>query len=419
MRGIYKRRRTAGEIGNSAVNSGNISSGQVSQNHLASGTLPLLGYIYGFNLVWVNSGQIIIRSGIAADQSGGVLLGFNNNQTITLSGTNNGPLSTDISPIGNVSITTSGTLVSGNNFFQIWPIRTGTGLLAFSGTNAIVGSGGDVLNQCFPGDLIGSSGQSFWQVTTVNSGTITTSISGSLTSGSVFQVIENAFFATSGQNSQQINNILSGSLLNLVSVPFVSGNAIPGFIGTLPNSSGGAQSNLMVWLGQGLSGTTTWISTQRTTPLLSGIVGYTNAYRRIGSLIYNGFSGTIEQFSQIAAGNYREYDFEINQGVNVLVNIGAATAYAALSCTTILPPTANGPIINMENAASGNSVTLSVRRRNTGDSAVTRANRVVSQSGNNVTVTTFVPWDGQAIDYVNSTTGGTASIRVIGYKETL
>lgn len=418
---------TAGSVGSGSVQSGNIASGQIGRGHISSGILSTEGYIRGLKLYYISSGQIVVSSGFCYDQSGYVQIGTLTNITINISGSNNGPGGMDISPIGNVSILTSGLIVSGAvNSFLWWPIRTGTGNLTISGTYVAGLSGTDFINQVAVGDLVGRSGSSFWRATVVNSGNITISLSGGLSSGAV-QVIENAYFCTSGQISQKVDNLLSGVSLSLVSVPFASGGTIPGFIGGSPNSSGAGtmgQSHLMTWIGKGQSGVSAWLSTQRTTPLISGILGYVDNYRRIGSVIYNGASGVILPFSQMWDATTRRVVLEIAtaQHKNRIGSSLSATSWTSIDCTTIAPPTATSVLINLLNLAPQAAVTFSVRQRNTGGNDNTR--NMYSSVGSGQRDSNYVECacDGaQYIDYIFATAPGNTPgfIEGGGYVETL
>jgi hypothetical protein len=417
----------SGQIGSGTIGGIHIASGQIGNNQFASGNMPNPGYLYGLGLTWVSSGQIIVGSGVAMDSTGYTNIWLPTRTTVMISGTNGGPASMDISPIGNVSILTSGSIVSGaTNMFLLWPMKTGTGLIAFSGTAGIVGSGGDSLNQIAVGDLVGTSGQSFWRVTAVNSGTFTTAISGGLTSGSKLNIIENAFFSTSGQISCVVNNILSGISMTLGGVPKASGNTVPGFIGGAPNNvTSGFQSYLMAWVSQGLSGTTAFLSTQRTTPLVSGINGYQTYFRRVGSVIYNGFSGQIVPFDQWGNAGYGKFtQFEVPNHTNNTVIFsgtlsGLAAVWAGLDCSKVAPPTATAIKFNAINTSPTSGGAIYFRKRGAGESTGTRNIRSMGLQSGLITSYLFdCACDGvQSIEYAWPISGLQLQLDVVGYFE--
>lgn len=413
------------DIGSGQIVSGLIGSGQVGSKHVASGVLPSLGYVYGLGLEYVNSGRIFMRSGIARDSTDSVFLVLPDQQNITISGTNAGVNGMDISPIGNVHILTSGQVVSGPDMYNHFPIRTGTGLIAVSGLTAIVGSGGDVLYQAAVGDLVGSSGQGFWRVTAVNSGIMTVAVSGGGVSGSIFQVIENAYFTTSGATSRYIDRILSGVSMSISNVPSASGSAVPGFIGGAPGASGGTvQSYLMTWIGNGLSGTGVFLSTQRTRPMYSGVIGWIESgFRRVGSVMYNGASGMVIPFNQVGYGTARSVTFEIatQEHQSRALAGGNATSWTPLIGSIITPPTLESLLLGVILVQAGVATSLYVRNRDQGSSTTTRPLRTfVERSGSGETIV-ILPCNPAALfDYVmGNGTSNPGIIEVGGYWENL
>lgn len=266
----------SGDMANSSVVSGSVTARSFDASHFISGLL--LNYIYGFGLTYINAQQITVNFGSTLDKSGIVLITTNAQTNIFISGTLNGAGNIDASPVGAAAqqVLSSGTTVSGFWMFSgfTWPVRSGTGTMYISGTNVVGFSGTDFVNQVAVNDLIGTWRSGLYRVATVSSGLIALAgIGGGVTnkSGAFINIIENAFFCVSGRTTSQVNNITSDQIMVLASVPGFSGN-VSGmcYIGSQPN----VQTNLNVFVGTGASGTASFISTQRTQPLVSGMIGY-------------------------------------------------------------------------------------------------------------------------------------------------
>jgi len=329
---------TSGYIGNNAVTSGNIASGQVGINalssglvsglvlsgqlgsgqiaavHISSGTLlgisgiiitpglsgitistsglggsssgsstPPIGYIYGLRMTGCfasGTQSFIVQSGYAADMSGSTTIKLATNQTVYLSGNLNGKNNLDACNIGSAAQSFAGAPSNFYGYFMAsgftWPVRSGTGLMTISGTACHGASGTDFLSQVAVGDLIGVWGSGMYNVGSVNSGIITLVVSGSILSGSPVNIVESPTIAQSGLLAYNIAGMYGTSSGDYLSCTSGTGLTVSGncsgkiWIGQAPQW----QSPMYVFVGTGLSGTAAFVSTQRTTPLVSGMVGY-------------------------------------------------------------------------------------------------------------------------------------------------
>jgi len=258
-------------IGNAAVNSGNIASGQIGADHLASGILGLLSLSSGDVTSGFIGNAAVVSGSIGSGQIGGfhVQSGFiypGSNVTITVDSNNNYQISATVS--GGVAVNTltfaSGLALNSGSFFDgSVPMIAGVAsggivsnmLASGSVTTSSIASGSVTLDSLASGvqaSFIVASGS-------IGSGSLAPGsvVSGTIGSGSVtgFDIVSGLVYAGANivvtmdaQNKYQVSATPSGSLsvlpltvtsgLRLGSGTFYDGST-PMAIGL---SSGGVQS---------------------------------------------------------------------------------------------------------------------------------------------------------------------------------
>lgn len=163
------------------------------------------------------------------------------------------------------------------------------------------------------------------------------------------------------------------------------------------------------WICRGPSGTTVFLSTQRTTPLLATVTPatYGEHYRRLSPVLnYSDGSGNpaLYEFSESGQGPHRTRQWEEAPSGPFAPLSGAdpVGSWTWVSLHKAIPPTATRARLTMlfNNPAISNS--MSIRASGRGSTALGRAARLVAQAGDEASdvVEVVTDWS-QAIDVVN------------------
>lgn len=326
------------------------------------------GYIYGLDLAYASASTFTVAAGIARDATNAVDITLASPVTVTVTGTSAAALGTDAKSLSGTGAVTSGAATvtgTASAFLTEFGTRTGTGTIAGASTT-ITGTSTLFLTEFSVDDLIGTATHGYARITAIASNTsltIAAALPGGNPSGNAPVCIENPTITVTGHSARRVNTIASNTSLT-VTVNFTatnSGNAM--VCGTRINAgaAGGLGSNdWYIWLATGGSGTTVYVSTQRTTPF--GVTGYTTSLRRIGSLVYDENVGTIIPFRSCRKGNAVEYIHvaEANIYNNRVVNGGGGAAWTRISARRSVPSTAHQLILGafLVNPAGAVSINL-------------------------------------------------------------
>ncbi len=378
----------------------------------------------GFHMEWLSSSTISVDSGYCIDKTASVPLNLAALSTLTIS--------TNASALGNDRKTMTGTATAtnGNNgvtgtstlFLTEFGTKTGTGTITTSGT-AVTGVGTKFLSEVSVGDLVKNAADGFfYRVTAIASDTALTiyvSVGAGAGSNQVFSIIENPVFDVNGVSPQKVTAITSNTALLFVS-NYAGATQTAGTPHCGARESGvNTPTNYYVWVGNGGSGTTAFISTQRTTPF--GISGYNTYYRRIGSIVDNGSS--IVEFCQTGEGIEREYTFEAAYDAYAFHHVYNATptanTWTDVVCSGCLPATAN----RVKNLSSYPATNLHVmfRKRGAGSSTTKRLHLLFQGLGAASTIYTTqeVALDGAQVYQLTVDGTSVEDQYIIGYKESL
>jgi hypothetical protein len=218
-----------------------------------------------------------------------------------------------------------------------------------------------------------------------------------------------------------VDHIINNTSMVIGGNPEVAGT-LPGYIGK-PS----LQTPMHIWIGTGGSGTGVWASTQRTTPLVSGVVGYASNYRRIGSFIYG--SGNILPFDQTGPNNERTYQYENDSSTFFTNVLHPNNVFAAWTTVTnrygipVLPSTATSIKFAADVSTNGgvNAGNISFRKRGAiapGSTGGRSFGLFIGPTANMEMVTSiWCDCDGaQAIEYY-ATSGTSCYLWPIGYRE--
>lgn len=347
-----------------------IATGAVTSGKLASGVVvgyPNIntGFINGYPITYNASDSIQVGClnytqplSVARDRNdaGNIVLSGAINVNVNSSGAGG----VDITGLTGTVFTLSGTtLVSGSatQFFTDYQPRTTVISVAASGNTLTAFSGngfyGFYENQGLVqvGDLVGSTtGSGFFSATSINSGGFSLSItSGFIASGTLISVIETPTFGYSG-TFNTVAAIYSNTKMLLTSgyPASMSGTGMRG--GKAPGIF------MYAWAGAGLSGTTCYLSTQRTAPY--GVQNYNNLTRMVG-VIYVQTGATITPFQMAGTCNVRTYSYWAE---NSLLVGGTATTETSVDCTTYLPTLATRTMFHVRyrNTNVGTSAIVNV-----------------------------------------------------------
>ncbi len=317
---------------------------------------PPPGHVNNCQLSYGSSSTVKIAAGTCADSTNAVFLTVAA-ATITVT--------TSASALGNDrfrgpgTVTTSGSTATGSSttFQSSFGTRTLSGTSAVTSGTAVVGSSTKYLSEVAVGDLIGNTTGHFYRITAIADDTHLT-ISQTATLSSTCKAIENPVF-TANSVTTAVDTITSDTSLTTVSALGAHAGAVNYTIGDPLSQASGFF--LYTWASNGGSGTTTYVSTQRTTPF--GISGYNTYWRRIGVIYY--VSAAVIDFKQWGNGTNRWYNYAVQNGgsgTRALSAGGTAGAWTRVACSASVPPTAT--MIRFQLVVSGsnssNTTTLSL-----------------------------------------------------------
>lgn len=397
-----------------------------TKNYVDTHTSVTAGSVSGFQLAYLDTTDILVRSGYAADSTNAAVIHMADDwvqlavttpalTTIGKAGQTGGLdrffLATGTATTSNGSAAVVGTSTSFLTAFGTRNLLVGTIGTGGAATTTIAGTSTHFLSEVAVGDLIGNSSVGYSRVTAVASDTSLTVASNlTIANGSTGTVIENAWLQLFNDGVQQINAIADNTHLTLVNTITTGHAGQTVYAGPIPT----ATVALFVWAGTGGSGTGVFLSTQRTTPF--GLTGYNTNVRRIGSIMWIGGSTLLLPFSQTGNGQQRQYQLEINFNSysDLILSGGTATAWTALVPNTLAPPTASQLTLLCQANVTAYS---NLRKRNTGEASTNRPTFIPNTASYIVLVCAC---DGaQAIEYANSVGGGSTFIYVAGYTEWL
>jgi hypothetical protein len=403
----------------------------------APGLTP--GSVYGFSLVYLDSTDILVRSGYARDTTDATTIHMSDDWVQLAADT--GHYATvgkggQIGGLDRVAIAGTGTTSNGSanlvgsvgtSFLTAFGTRTCSGTVNSTGFS-VTGLGTRFLTEFAVGDMIGTAVKGYAQILSVDSDTgmtLVVAIPGGNLSSDTPICVEHIYLQLSTDGVFSVNSITDNTHLALDATVGTGHGSQTIYTGPLPN----AQTYLMVWLGTGTSGTGVFLSTQRTTPF--GIGGYSTNYRRIGSIIWNNASSRIIPFNQYSGGIDRSYVFQdgTNDNNEQLGSGLTATSWTPVSVASVSPPTASNVKLTAVPAPNfGGSAAFSVRPHGLGVSTNNRNqytyNLVQVSSGSSAVDMPQTLECGQlggAVDYSLSNVSGVNSftLYLFGYQESL
>lgn len=381
------------------------------------------GMISGFRMSYGSDTTVVISKGTARDNTDAANIAVATAFT-TVTATSNGAANGNDSftGAGTVSYNTATGAVTGTGtaFLSAFGTRAMTGTIT-SSTTAVTGTGTRFLSEIALNDLIGTAAKGYFSVVAIASDTALTlnSTPASAFSGQTPNCTELPTLKPGTNIVGKVVAITTDTALmsdtgngTQTGVAYTIGNLYPNFL-YLHVASGG-------------TGTAFVFSTQRTTAFSKafggspGLTGYSTYSRRIGTVRINSSAIVINPFSQSGSGIDRSYQYEyaLNTNNSRLLAAGAATAWTAVLASPVVPPTAVALTLNV--LATGTSSDYCyLRVRGLGDTAVTRALRIICVGGGPAD-TIICQCDGaQAIDYATSNARTTLYIDTVGYSESL
>lgn len=377
--------------------------------------------IFGFPMAYVDSTHITVGFPNANSPTS-VCRDYNNVSDITLSSQISINTATHGAAAGDDSFTGAGTAtvgassknVTGNStsFLSVFQTRSCTGTISSSnGSTTINGTSTKFMSEFAVNDLIGTTGNGFYGITSIASDTqLTTTVAPATGFSSATPLcVESPTIKIGSNTATAVTSIVanSGAAALTVATSQSAQTAQAYIIGRPVTDTVTAEFGY-VFVGSGTSGTTVYISQQRTVPY--GLSGYNSYFRRVGSFWYDA-SLNIQPFDQYGYGLDRYYIFELPYTSVTLVNAGTSTSWSTVNANQFAPPTARALNVFLYNGTAGDFTY--VRKNSDGSSTTTRPS-FASSSGCN----TFVACTPrQTVDYVVG--AGAGSVYVYGYIEDL
>lgn len=312
------------------------------------------GYVNGLGLSYVSATSIKVGSGKCRDGAGTIDLTnvlsttvANNSQGIAACDGVSGPTATCGAAASTATINSD--LRPTLNF------RSGSGTISSSGTT-ITGVSTSFLTQLAVGDLIGDAGPSgatsagWGRVASIASDTsltLSNALPGSALSGNVYGIVENATFQLGAAPCRRVNTLSSNGLTIVTDGTLNNGSAVTNGATLIGMTTAQTSSTVAiwsyVWIGNGASGTTVWISTQRTTPYSAGLSGYTTSVRRLGAVCQDK-SANVIAFFQDGVSNERRTVFDVGtfgpSNLFLIINDTAGhNGWTDVYCGNGVPPT--------------------------------------------------------------------------------
>lgn len=297
---------------------------------------------------------------------------------------------------------------------------TGTRFATTSGAATVTGTGTKFLSELAIGDLIeittGGTYRAARRITAIASDTsLTTGTNWSNTDNTdnTAVCIENALFYTTPTLVQsKVNVITSDTALVSDGVPGATYGGQTGYVGHETNPAW-----YFPWLVSDGTDTIVILSTQRTTPFLSGIT----SKRRIGSVI-NDDAGNLAPAKTVTDGNNR-WTLYAEDGDSRMLGAGAQQSWTDVACHARVPPTARliRAVVSNYRAPAGDRY-VRFRERAFGDSSIDRPMQVWGGAGGDETNSSLmdIPCDGaQYVQYANDSASMSAYLDILGYMEIL
>lgn len=332
----------------------------------------LTRFVYGLGLAFVSNTSLSVNSGSCRDSADAGFLSLSSQQTIAIH--TQGALGNDsFTGPGLVSTTgaTSTVTGAGTTFTTSFGTRAMTGTISSSSTT-VTGTNTLFLSQIAVGDLIGTAAKGYFRVTAIASNTSLTisTTPGSAFSGQTPNAIENPTIQLPNGGNFRVDAIASDTSLTVVSTP-ASNTSQAYVIGVIGGQGSLLQIFFNAWIALGTSGTTVYVSTQRTTPF--GLSGYTTSVRRIGALMVDtSVTEHILPFQQSGNSSSRWVQYAYAQAANnSRQSPSGSTSWTDIVGSAIAPPTATQLMVgfSINPATAGNR--LSWRPRNAGGPATT------------------------------------------------
>lgn len=393
------------------------------------------GYLKGFPLTYGSTTTLIVGypgangpTSLCRDKADAAFISVAPGTTYTIT------ITTNAAALGDDSLTGAGTVAFNNSttitgtsttFKTSFVTRTLTGTSAVTAGTALVGTGTKYLSEVAVNDLVGNSTGGWARVTAIASDTALT-LSQSMTLTSTCSCVEQPTITltsdtAAGGTTHQVDKITSDT--SLLTTEATAGGSFTGKAYQIgrryARAAVSASQYLYVWVGSGGSGTTAYVSTQRTTPF--GITGYNTSVRRVGSVLLDS-SGNVVQFSQQDfGGGGKLYTLSIVSASATarILNGVASTSWTAANCNIAVPPTSTLVYLAALLQANVQGGLFFERRGLTAPATSTNLRCYSEASGfNNGNL--FCPTDGaQALQYVLDSGSNQAYVDVIGYVEVL
>jgi hypothetical protein len=377
-------------------------------------TINPVSFVNGLGLSYTSATAIAVGKGSAKSSNDAETIALTAETPVAITSTGAGGLNTLTSSLKMSTTNSSTTATATGSVYGDLNGRALTGTASSSST-AVTGTGTKFLTEVSVGDMIRFGSVGTARVTAIASDTaltISAAPPGGAASSSTMTCYENVCLQIAAQTANSISTINdagTGIVLTSNASATASDQAIVWGVETISRW-------YAVWVGQGGSGVTAFLSTQRTTPF--AITGYTRAYRRVG-WVRNNSSGDILEFSHQVATRYYIWECALGGDATTILSGGVATSWTEIVCSSAAPPTATSLMVNINgdgNAASG----FYLRRRNTGSATTSRNNFLTNDSADRNYVHSTIICDGaQCIDYRNSSASNPISIQAIGFTDDL
>ena len=400
---------------------GTDSGGTKGYHALTSGSPR--NYIDGLALSFVTSTTVQVGAGKARDNANAADITLASAVTVDITAA--GALGVDSKTLSGTGAVAATATITGTGaaFLTEFGTRTCSGTITGAGTT-ITGTSTKFLTEFSVDDLIGTAAVGYSRITAIASDTsltIVAAMPGGSAGGTTPICIENATVTMGSQDSRRINTIASNTSLVAESAytGTTSGNTLKA---GEPNSISGTQA-FYLWLASGGSGTTVYLSSQRTTPF--GVSGYTTSLRRIGSLTYYDATTHIVPFRAERQGNTVQYLLVAAADAygNRVVSSGGTASWARISARPLVPSTADQLVLGAFLTNPAGAVSVNLRCASVDSYAtLTSPHRVNAEAGGRSGAQFHVGCDGaQCFDWTLNTADANnpATVEIGGYSEVL
>ena len=298
-------------------------------------------FVEGLVIRYASSSTITVSAGKARDKADGANMTLASQVTVSTA-TVNAALGYERKTLtGTATWTLASATVTGSGTAFLTEFGT-RALTVGTITNAgatLTGTSTKFLSEVAVNDLIGNATSGYYQVTAIASDTSLTlatypsAVGKTDFSGSSANVIEQPLIESAGGKRHPLYAIASDTSLTITNVALSTetGVACYATAGVRSPAEAGWRA---VWLASGGSGTTVFLSTQRTTPYGS-ITGYTTSYRRIGWVRLDSSGNLVYQASE-DAGPTR---FVAVASTLIITNADSTSTAVDVSAAAVAPPT--------------------------------------------------------------------------------